>query len=76
MYGKKVIALFPQLPDNATNEHGLAWIERTRRVLSRWEELPADETQMMSPEIVEQAIGELNEMERLIYRDMNASQQA
>jgi hypothetical protein len=76
MDGKNVIALFSQLPANATNEQGLVWIERTRRVLLRWEELPADETQMMTPEIVEQAIGELNEMERLIYRDMNASRQA
>jgi hypothetical protein len=69
-------AMFPELPADATNEQALAWIERVRRVLGRWEELPAQQTQMMTPELVDQAIGELNHMEWLIYRDMNASRQA
>ncbi len=76
MPGQNVTPIFSALPANATNEQRLLWIERMRRVLARWEELPADQTQMMTREIVEQAIGELNHMERLIYRDMNESRQA
>jgi len=68
--------LFSELPANATNGQALEWIERIRRVLSRWEELPADQTQMMTPDIAQQAIGELDEMERMIHRDMNALRQA
>lgn len=76
MSGQNVTPIFAALPANATNDQGLLWIERVRRVLLRWEELPADQTQMMTPEIVEQAIGELDHMEGLIYRDMNESRQA
>jgi hypothetical protein len=76
MSGENVTAIFSALPANVTNEQALAWIKRVRRVLSRWEELPADQTQAMTPEIVEQAIGELNHMEWLIHREMNASRQA
>jgi len=76
MQGQNVTALFSELPANATNQQGLEWLERIRRVLVRWEELPANETHMMTPEIAKQAIDELNEMERLIYRDMNESRQA
>ena len=76
MSRQNVTPIFSALPANATNQQGLLWIERVRRVLTRWEELPADQTQMMTPDIVEQAIGELNHMEWLIYRDMNEARQA
>ena len=76
MDAPNVRKLFSELPANATNGQALEWIERIRRVLSRWEELPADQTQMMTPDIAQQAIGELDEMERMIHRDMNALRQA
>ena len=76
MDGQNVTPLFSELPPNATTRQALDWIERTRRVLLRWEELPAQQTQMMTPEIVEQAINELNHMEWLIYRDTEESRQA
>ena len=75
MHAENVTALFAALPENATDKEAVAWMDRVRRILTRWEELPAEQTQAMTPELVEQAIGELNEMERLIYPDTNAARQ-
>ena len=50
MSGENVTAIFSAVPANATSEQALAWIERVRR--ARWEELSADQTLAMTPEMI------------------------
>jgi hypothetical protein len=76
MNSETTIAIFRPLPADATNGEALIWIERLRRVLMRWEELPPDQTQSMTREIAEEALFELDEMERMVCRDMEASMEA
>jgi hypothetical protein len=71
MYGPNVVPLLRELPADATAKEALKWIERARRIITRWEELPASQTEMMSPEIVARSLDELNHMEHLVYRDIN-----
>jgi hypothetical protein len=59
-----------ELPGNATNSEALAWVNRMRRLLDRWETLPEVANRSLTPELRRQAHGELDEVERSIRRNM------
>jgi hypothetical protein len=59
-----------ELPGNATNSEALAWVNRMRRLLDRWETLPEVANRSPTPELKRQAHGELDEVERSIRRNM------
>jgi hypothetical protein len=66
---ENVVSLLPALPDDASCNEALGWIERPRRTISRWEELPAAQTEMMPRETAELALAELDLIEARVRRN-------
>jgi hypothetical protein len=59
-----------ELPATATCGEGLAWVNRMRRILDRWDDLPDAAQRMMTPELKVQANAELDQVEETIRRTM------
>jgi hypothetical protein len=65
------VSLLNELPGDATNAEGLAWVNRMRRVLDRWETLPDSQRRSMTPDLKRQAYSELDAVEHSIRRNMS-----
>ena len=63
-------SLLKGLPDDATNEEALAWVDRMRHVTDWWDELPQYASQSIPPELRKQAREELDTMERMVRENM------
>ena len=59
-----------ELPSNATNGEALDWVENMRRIVDRWNTLPDHENRSMTPELHRQAHTGLDELEKMIRRNM------
>lgn len=70
MRDETVVSLLNELPDSASNTEALAWVKRMRRIIDRWESLPAYAVRSMTPELKRQAHAELDEVEHTIRRHM------
>ena len=68
----ETVAVLPlhEMPADATNAEALAWVNRMRRLLDRWENLPDHEGRSMTPKLMLQAREELDEVERGVHRNM------
>ena len=70
MADAQAVLAMNELPRHATNSEALAWVNRMRRLLDRWETLPEVANRSLTPELKRQAHGELDEVERGIRRNM------
>ena len=64
------VPFLDKLPADATNAEATQWLNRMRRLLDRWENLPDHEGRSMTPELMRQAREELDELESSISRNM------
>ena len=65
-----VASLLNELPASATNVETLAWVNRMRRLMDRWEELPGYASRSMTPDLQRQAREELDAVEQSVRRNM------
>ena len=70
------IPILPELPAHATNAEALAWVNRMRRVVDRWESLPGYQSFSMTPELRQQVREELDAVELSVRRNMSAPEGA
>jgi hypothetical protein len=54
------LAWIRRLPDDATYDEALAWINGMRRLLDRWDKLPDADIRLMPPDEREEAYRELD----------------
>jgi hypothetical protein len=70
------VSVLFELPNDATNAQALDWVHKMRRLIDRWETLPEYASRSMTPELKQQANGELDELEHSIRRNMALPQGA
>jgi hypothetical protein len=64
------VTSFQELPADATNGEALAWVDRFRRILDRWELLPDCHRCGITEEIKSMSRKDLDELEQSIRRNM------
>jgi hypothetical protein len=58
------------LPANATFGEAMAWLDRMRRLIDRWDTLPESATRSMTPVSKREAYAELDLMKDTLLREM------
>jgi hypothetical protein len=70
MADENIVSTLRELPRDATNGKALAWVNRMRLLLDRWDTLPDSANRSMTPELKRQAYSELDDVEASVRRNM------